>query len=178
MPSELYPSLQELDTMVDAIHELNNVPEEVLVPPVSQKSASFEASFIRPKTAQAIHAKTLHKAQEILKEFDKNYQCRTLNPLFVRYQGDKDVSLPIVILDRGEILVDHATVPDFVLHFFAGSRSILVTLCEINPDKMQDYWVVEKTLYEMQAPDALTLEQFERLYDITRYKVLQEMIVR
>ncbi len=164
--------------MVDVMQELNNTREDVLVPPVVQKSVEPQSAFIRPKVARSIHAKTLQKAQEILKEFNKDYQCRTLNPLFVRCDTPKDMSLPIVILDRGELLVDHASVPDFILHFFAASRSILVSLCQINPAKMSDYWIVERTLFEMQAPNPLTIEQFERLYDITRYAILQQMIIR
>jgi len=187
--NNMYPTLEELDTMISSLQNMNNQPTDALVSPSIQKQVIaqiplneplqnketnniiFQKSFIKPEIAQAEHAKTMQHAREILSSFDIDYKCITLPPLFVRFNGIQDVTIPIVILPLGELLVDYQTVPDLILSFSSFTKSILATLCKINP--MVDYWIVEKTLFAMEYKSDLTLEEFQKLYDITRYAVLQ-----
>jgi hypothetical protein len=180
--SDIYPSLQELDAMVSSLQDLQNQPpDEVLVPVSIQKQVmetkpEFEKSFIQPKVAQSVHAQTMANARNILAQFDTDYNCTTLPPLFVRFQGNSDIVIPVVILPLGELLVSYDTVPDVVLSFLSSTKAILVTLCKINPQKMNEYQIVETTLFAMEADQSLTLEQFQRLYDLTRYSVLRRPV--
>jgi hypothetical protein len=181
--SDIYPSLQELDAMVSSLQDLQNQESnEVLVTPEIQKQVMetkpvvFEKSFIQPKVAQSVHAQTMANARNILAQFDTDYNCTTLPPLFVRFQGNSDIVIPIVILSLGELLVSYDTVPDLVLSFLAETKAILVTLCKINPEKMNEYQIVETTLFAMEASQSLTLGQFQRLYDLTRYSVLKRPV--
>ena len=175
-----YPSLEELDTMITTLHDINTNQADVLVPVAIQKSLpveqKFEKSFVQPSVARKIHAETMEKARQVLSQFNIDYNCTTLPPLFVRCNSSTDLSLPLVILAQGELLLDASQVPDLILHFFSKTGSILVSLCRIDPQKMTDYWITERTLFAMEAPNPLTLDQFQRLYDITRYAVLRNPV--
>jgi hypothetical protein len=177
--SDIYPSLQELDAMISSLQDLNQPQEEIMVPVSIQKQVmetkpvAFEKSFIQPKIAQKIHAQTMQNARNILAQFDKDYNCTTLPPLFVRFKGNEDVVIPVTILHLGELLVNYDTIPDLVMSFLFVTKAILVTLCKINPQKMNDYAIVENTLFAMDSNNDLTLQEFQRLYDLTRYAVLR-----
>ncbi len=180
--SDIYPSLQELDTMISSLQDLNNQPREETLIPVSiqkqiiQEPDVFEKSFIQPKIAQTVHAQIMVNARNILAQFDIDYNCITLPPLFVRFQGEKDIVIPVTILSLGELLVSYDNVPDLVMSFLSATKTILVTLCKINPEKVDDYLIVENTLFKMEASQNVTLEQFQRLYDLTRYAVLRRPV--
>jgi hypothetical protein len=181
--SDIYPSLQELDQMISSLQDLNHPQEEIMVPVSIQKqvmetkpSELFEKSFIQPKVAQSIHAQTMANARNILAQFDKDYHCTTLPPLFVRFKGNEDVVIPVTILHLGELLVNYDTIPDLVMSFSSVTKSILITLCKINPEKMKDYAIVENTLFSMESNNDLTLQEFQRLYDLTRYAVLRRPV--
>jgi hypothetical protein len=176
---DTYPSLEELDTLIDTLHDINTTKEDVLVPVPIQKALNvpaeekFEKSFVSPTIARKIHSETMERARVVLSRFNIDYHCQTLPPLFVRCDCPEDISIPVSILFDGELLVEPSQVPDLILHFFAKTGAILVSLCRIDETKMNDYWIVQKTLFKMEAKQGLTVEQFGKLYDSVRYAVLR-----
>lgn len=170
----MYPNLQELDTIITSFQNMKNETTSSIVPPLVQKQIitkenKISEHYVDQKKGEIEYAITRQKSNEILSKFNKDYQCKTLPPLLVRYQGDKDLHLPIILLYDGELTVNYKQIPDLILHFLFISQTILVSFCKMNHSKLEIYKFVEKVLYRMESKTPLTLEKFQILYDLTRF---------
>lgn len=175
----MYPSLEQIDRLIDALPKPTSEGE--LVPVHIQKRVltrpdAFESSFVQPQKAQEQLELFLTKARELVKLDD--IQCATWPPLLVRYKGQHDVTVPVAILDNGELQQDKRHAPDMILGFSARFGSILVTVCNVTKQKEPLYKFVQDILFAMESKEPLDLAQFQRLYDTIRYEQLQKRRVK
>ena len=195
---DIYPSLEELDKIINNIQDLEMLKESKKSDPLVSQSlqkqimetndqetkekdansvgrnseSTFDKMYTNKNVAKLQHSQTLQQARNILSSYAIDYKCKTLPPLFVRYGGLHDIVLPVTILPQGELVTSQRSIPDLVLNFSVQFGTILVTLCKINQTKIQDYKLVQKTLYQMNSESPIDLEQFQKLYDLARYRNL------
>lgn len=176
----MYPTLEKVDTLI------NNLPietsqgllipeslqEEIILPLLKENKfhEAFTQSFAQPKKASEEHEFHLEQAR-LLTKIDAT--CMTWPPLFVRYHGPRDKTIPVILLENGELVVTKK-IPDLVLGFSAQFGSILVTICKFSKRKESIYKLTQDILFSMRSSSYLTLEEFQKLYDVTRYEILQK----
>lgn len=151
--------------------------------PPTQQSLFFQ-NYINPADAlknQAATAVNMKTVAQSVDQFPSASRCHVFPPLLIRYHDPKnpaDVFLPVEVLAMAEI---HRTdnVPDVILNFHADTRAITLTLCDINPKKLDVLGMFISVVYSLADADetqTVDIAQFTTRYDQARYAYLKNLV--
>lgn len=148
--------------------------------PVDQ--TMFYGHYANGDVAKLQHDAQVRNTDDVLKKFagdlnpeDRKRPCRTFAPLRVSYDGGPDLSdkvIAAVVLKGGEIKRTATLVPDIVFTFFGVTGVITMTICLVREEKARDLAIAVTALYAMDSRTPLSIENFEKLYDAVRRKVV------
>ncbi len=126
----------------------------------------FYSNFANREAADQVYQTNLSKAPKV----SSDQKCRVFPPLLLRYNDVKDRYIPVELLPYAELKVTQGT-PDLVLNFHATTQSITFTVCDIKPEKMQDFQLFLNVVYSLMELDDVTVDVdlFTLTYDKARY---------
>lgn len=135
-----------------------------------------EALKIKKKDLQFINSFITKDLKSLMQQAD----CKDfiqLPPLLVLYAGATDESFGITIDEMGSFARTKVGIPDMFLHFHKDTHLITVTLCQRKVTLWPKYTMILETLYAMTSQYALSIEQFQLLYERTRAKVFKSKLM-
>jgi hypothetical protein len=179
-PTVLVPdSIRKAVIQKDTGKQVNN--DSSIGPAILKyKKNLFDQSYVNQNTAREQMSTHLEHTRHILGR--KPLMCRTLPPLRVLYDSEGsqiDKVVAVVVLKGGELKnTQRLVVPDLIMTFFALTKTIVVTTCLIQKDKIPDFNIVITSLYALYADKPLTIEEFSQSYDKIRRQVLKLLILQ
>lgn len=129
------------------------------------------------RTGMQIASLVHRKATEASNIVPSQHTCKVYPPLLVRYSGTSDQYIPVQLF-MGAEMRRTTGFPDMIVNFHSDTQAITVTVCQIEPKKMQQYELAMQVLYSMVSDNPLTIEEFTSMYDLNRYNLTRSIAQR